>query len=48
VFLFSPDDLSTAILKAKHKPNRLIVEDNPNDDNSVVTLSLVSYFGYSK
>jgi len=27
VFLFSPDDLSTAILKAKHKPNRLIVED---------------------
>lgn len=33
------DDLSTAILKEKKKPNRLIVEDAVNDDNSVVALS---------
>lgn len=33
------DDLSTAILRKKDRPNRLIVEDAINDDNSVVTLS---------
>jgi transitional endoplasmic reticulum ATPase len=33
------DDLSTAILKQKMKPNRLIVEEAIQDDNSVVTLS---------
>jgi transitional endoplasmic reticulum ATPase len=35
----SQDDLATAILKQKAKPNRLIVEDAVNDDNSVVALS---------
>jgi transitional endoplasmic reticulum ATPase len=33
------DDLSTAILKTKAKPNRLMVEEAVTDDNSVVTLS---------
>jgi len=33
------DDLSTAILKTKSKPNRLIVEEAINDDNSIITLS---------
>merc|ERR1719187_1003336 len=32
-------DLSTAILKQKNKPNRLLVEDSLTDDNSVVVLS---------
>merc|ERR1711937_674551 len=32
-------DLSTAILKEKVKPNRLIVDDSVGDDNSVVSLS---------
>ncbi|KAI1707433.1 ATPase family associated with various cellular activities (AAA) domain-containing protein [Ditylenchus destructor] len=31
--------LATAILKDKHKPNRLVVEQSPKDDNSVVALS---------
>lgn len=31
--------MATAILKEKKKPNRLIVEDAVNDDNSVVALS---------
>lgn len=31
-------DLSTAILKDKKRPNRLVVEDAVNDDNSVVAL----------
>jgi len=31
--------LATAILKEKAKPNRLIVETSPKDDNSVVALS---------
>ncbi|KAG1680688.1 Transitional endoplasmic reticulum ATPase [Nymphon striatum] len=35
----SPDDLATAILKKKEKPNRLLVEEAINDDNSVVALS---------
>ena len=42
-FLFSTfsDDLATAILKRKDRPNRLIVEEALNDDNSVVSLSQV-------
>ncbi|CAG2178208.1 unnamed protein product, partial [Oppiella nova] len=31
-------DLSTAILNTKQKPNRLLVEEAANDDNSVVAL----------
>ena len=41
LFSFSPEDLATAILKVKNKPNRLIVEEAANPDNSVVTLSQV-------
>ena len=33
------DDLATAILRTKAKPNRLLVEEAVNDDNSVVALS---------
>ena len=33
------DDLATAILRNKAKPNRLVVEDAVNEDNSVVALS---------
>lgn len=33
------DDIATAILRTKAKPNRLVVEDAINDDNSVVSLS---------
>ncbi|CAK5065193.1 unnamed protein product [Meloidogyne enterolobii] len=33
------EELATAILKNKPKPNRLIVDTNPNDDNSTVCLS---------
>jgi len=33
------DDLATAILKPKSKPNRLMVEEAVTDDNSVVTMS---------
>jgi len=33
------DDLATAILRKKDRPNRLIVEEATNDDNSVVSLS---------
>lgn len=41
----SPEDLATAILRTKQKPNRLLVEEAVNDDNSVVDLSLVcTYF----
>ena len=32
--------LATAILNQKKRPNRLIVEDAVNDDNSVVALSM--------
>ncbi len=32
-------DFSTAILERKKSPNRLIVDDAVNDDNSVVTLN---------
>ena len=33
------DDLATAILRQKSKPNRLIVDEAVNDDNSVVAMS---------
>lgn len=33
------DQLATAILKQKSKPNRLIVEDAINDDNSIISLA---------
>jgi len=33
------DDLATAILKNKERPNRLIIEETANDDNSCVSLS---------
>ncbi|XP_009465530.1 PREDICTED: LOW QUALITY PROTEIN: transitional endoplasmic reticulum ATPase {ECO:0000250/UniProtKB:P23787}-like, partial [Nipponia nippon] len=33
------DDLSTAILKQKNRPNRLVVDEAINEDNSVVSLS---------
>lgn len=33
------EDLETAILRGRNKPNRLLVEDTLNDDNSVVALS---------
>lgn len=39
ICIFPRDDLATAILKEKKKPNRLIAEDAVNDDNSVVALS---------
>jgi len=37
------DDLSTAILKQKNRPNRLIVDEAINEDNSVVSLSQVCH-----
>lgn len=36
------EELATAILKDKVKPNRLIVDQSVKDDNSVVALSQVS------
>ena len=42
-FLLHRDDLATAILRQKVKPNRLIVEDAVNDDNSVVALTHVRF-----
>jgi len=33
------DDLATAILKKKERPNRLLVDEAASDDNSVVALS---------
>jgi hypothetical protein len=35
------EELATAILKDKAKPNRLLVDQSANDDNSVVGLSQV-------
>ncbi|PVD22692.1 hypothetical protein C0Q70_15947 [Pomacea canaliculata] len=35
----SEDDLATAILRRKDRPNRLLVEEAINEDNSVVSLS---------
>lgn len=37
----SSDDLATAILRRKAKPNRLLVEEAINEDNSVVCVSQV-------
>ena len=37
--LCSKKDFSTAILERKKSPNRLIVDDAVNDDNSVITLN---------
>lgn len=34
-------DYSTAILKQKHRPNRLIVDEALNEDSSIVSLSPV-------
>ena len=42
VYFFS-DELATAILKRKQKPNRLFVEEATNDDNSVIALSPVGF-----
>ena len=39
-FLVFRDEFATAILNQKKRPNRLIVEDAVNDDNSVVALSM--------
>ena len=33
------EDLATAILKKKQAPNKLMVDDATNDDNSVCTMS---------
>lgn len=43
LFFFScdRDELATAILKNKSRPNRLLVEEAINDDNSVVSMSQV-------
>ena len=38
-FCFSPRDFSTAILERKKAPNRLIVDEATNDENSVVCVS---------
>ncbi|TDH15955.1 hypothetical protein EPR50_G00014490 [Perca flavescens] len=35
------EDFSTAILKQKHRPNRLIVDEALNEDSSIVSLSLI-------
>ena len=37
---YNRDEFATAILNQKKRPNRLIVEDAVNDDNSVVALSM--------
>lgn len=42
ILIHSNEDLATAILKKKDKPNRLLVEEAVNDDNSVVAMSQVS------
>jgi len=34
-----PNDISTAILRPKKSPNRLIVDEATSDDNSVATLN---------
>lgn len=43
---YSPDDLATAILRKKDRPNRLLVEEAVNDDNSVVALSQVCVYRF--
>ena len=42
-FINRNEDLATAILKNKVKPNRLLVEEAVNDDNSVVAMSQVFF-----
>jgi transitional endoplasmic reticulum ATPase len=48
------DDVSQAILKRKASPNKLLVDDATNDDNSVCTMNtqtmetLMLFRGYSK
>lgn len=37
------EDFSTAILKEKHRPNRLIVDEALNEDSSIVSLLQVSF-----
>ena len=39
IFVRSKKDFSTAILERKKAPNKLQVEDSPQDDNSVVELT---------
>ncbi|CAM4834335.1 unnamed protein product, partial [Rotaria magnacalcarata] len=39
VYSTNDDKLATAILDKKKRPNRLVIEDSLNDDNSVVALS---------
>lgn len=39
----SQGDLETAILRRKERPNRLLVEEAVNEDNSVVSLSQVCF-----
>jgi transitional endoplasmic reticulum ATPase len=34
-----PKDVSEAILKRKQSPNKLLVDDATNDDNSVCTMN---------
>lgn len=38
------EDFSTAILKQKQRPNRLIVDEALNEDSSIVSLSQVWMF----
>ena len=40
IYSIFSDEFATAILNQKKRPNRLIVEDAVNDDNSVVALSM--------
>ena len=42
ITILSQEDLQTAILRRKERPNRLLVEEAVNEDNSVVSLSQVS------
>ena len=42
------DDMNTAIMDRKKSPNRLIVDEAKNDDNSVVCLSPGKIFIDSK
>ena len=39
LFPFHSEDLATAILRKKERPNRLLVDEAASDDNSVVALS---------
>ncbi|CAF1306718.1 unnamed protein product [Adineta steineri] len=37
--IIEEDKIATAVLNRKERPNRLLVDDSTNDDNSVVALS---------